>query len=322
MDDLRPLGRSPIRVSAVGLGCWQFSEGRGIAGGYWPALPQERADRIVAASLAGGINWFDTAEMYGGGRSEAALARALLAAGRGNGEVVVATKWWPVLRTAGNLKATISERRRRLAPFDIDLHQVHQPYALASTAAQMRAMADLVAAGAIRTVGVSNFSAAKMRAAHTALAARGLPLVSNQVRYNLLDRRIESNGVLGAARELGVTIIAWSPLAQGLLTGKFHRDPDLVRSRPGPRRWLAGFRHRGLEKTRPLIEALEEIATARGVTPAQVALRWLVDFQGGTVVAIPGATSEAQARENAGVLGLRLGDAEMAWLDGLSRGFR
>ena len=322
MDDLRPLGRSSIRITAIGLGCWQFSEGHGIAGGFWPALPQEAANQIVAVSLAGGINWFDTAEMYGGGRSEAALARALTAAGRGNGDVVVATKWWPMFRTAGNLKATVSERRARLAPFDIDLHQVHQPYSLASTAAQMEAMADLVAAGAIRAVGVSNFSAAKLRAAHAALAARGLPLVSNQVRYSLLDRRIESNGVLDAARELGVTIIAWSPLGQGLLTGKFHRDPDLVRSRPGPRRWLAGFRRRGLERSRPLVEALEEIATARGATPAQVALRWLIDSHGETVVAIPGATHVTQARENAGVLGLRLGETERAWLDGLSRLFR
>ena len=322
MSELRALGRSPIAISAIGLGCWQFSEGHGIAGAFWPALSQETANQIVAASLAGGINWFDTAEMYGGGRSEAALARALMAAGRGNGEVVVATKWWPLFRTAGNLKATVPERRARLAPFDIDLHQVHQPHSFASTAAQMEAMADLVAAGAIRTVGVSNFSAAKLRAAHAALAARGLPLVSNQVRYSLLDRRIESNGVLDAARELGVTIIAWSPLAQGLLTGKFHRDPDLVRSRPGPRRWLAGFRRRGLERSRPLVEALEEIATARGATPAQVALRWLVDSHGGTVVAIPGATHVAQARENAGVLGLRLGQTELAWLDGLSRLFR
>ena len=322
MSELRALGRSPIAISAIGLGCWQFSEGHGIAGAFWPALSQETANQIVAASLAGGINWFDTAEMSGGGRSEAALARALMAAGRGNGEVVVATKWWPLFRTAGNLKATVPERRARLAPFDIDLHQVHQPHSFASTAAQMEAMADLVAAGAIRTVGVSNFSAAKLRAAHAALAARGLPLVSNQVRYSLLDRRIESNGVLDAARELGVTIIAWSPLAQGLLTGKFHRDPDLVRSRPGPRKWLAGFRRRGLERSRPLVEALEEIATAHGATPAQVALRWLVESHGETVVAIPGATHVAQARENAGVLGLRLGQTELAWLDGLSRLFR
>jgi aryl-alcohol dehydrogenase-like predicted oxidoreductase len=322
VNELRPLGRSPLRITALGLGCWQLSEGHGIAGAFWPALPRETADGIVAASLAAGINWFDTAEMYGDGRSETALARALTAAGRRNGDVVVATKWWPLFRTAGHLKATIAERRARLAPFGVDLHQVHQPHSLASTAALMDAMADLVAAGAIRTVGVSNFPAAKLRAAHAALAARGLPLVSNQVRYSLLDRRIESNGVLDAARALGVTIIAWSPLAQGLLSGKFHRDPALVRSRPGPRRWLPGFRRRGLERSRPLIEALERIAAAHGATPSQVALRWLVDAHGERVVAIPGATGVAQARENAGALDLRLDGPEMARLEGLSRIFR
>ena len=236
MSNRRPLGRSPITISTIGLGCWQFSEGHGLAGGYWPALPQDTVDQIVAASLAAGLTWFDTAEMYGRGRSEAGLAKALSAAGTRNGDVVIATKWWPLWRTAGNIRATIAARLAQLAPFGIDLHQVHIPLGLASTAAQMHAMADLVADRAIRTVGVSNFSATRMRAAHHALAARGIPLVSNQMRYSLLDRRIETTGVLEAAKELGITIIAYSPLAQGLLSGKFHRDPSLVRSRPGPRK--------------------------------------------------------------------------------------
>ena len=259
--------------------------------------------------------------MYGGGRSEATLARALTAAGRQNGDVVVATKWWPAFRTARSIRATIAQRRARLSPFGIDLYQVHQPFALATTAAQMDAMADLVAGHAVRTVGVSNFGAAKMRAAHRTLAARGIPLVSNQVRYSLLNRRIESNGILDAARELSITIIAYSPLAQGILSGKFHRDPDLIRSRPGPRKWLPNFRRRGLERTRPLVTALEEIASAHGATPSQAALNWLVHFHGETVVAIPGATSVTQARENAGSMSFRLGETELKRLDELSRPF-
>jgi len=318
MDSHRPLGRSPIRISAIGLGCWQFSEGQGLGGSYWPALPRDTANRIVAASLAGGINWFDTAEMYGGGRSETVLSAALLAAGRKNGDVVVATKWMPAFRTARSLKTTIGERLARLAPFGIDLHQVHQPIALATVAAQMDAMADLVAEGKVRTVGVSNFSAARMRAAHRALAARGIPLVSNQVRYSLLHRRIERNGVLDATRELGVTVIAYSPLAQGVLSGKFHRDLELIRSRTGPRKWMPAFRRSGLERSRPLVRALEEIAAAHGATPSQVALSWLVNAHGETVVAIPGATSVAQAEENARALDLALTPAEQARLDQLS----
>ena len=170
MANHRSLGRSPITISPIGLGCWQFSEGRGFAGRFWPALSQATANQIVAASLDAGINWFDTAEVYGGGRSEAALARALTAAGKKNGDVVAATKWWPMWRTAGNIKATIGARLASLTSFGIDLYQIHQPFALASTAAQMHAMADLVEDQQIRTVGVSNFSAAKMRAAHQALA--------------------------------------------------------------------------------------------------------------------------------------------------------
>jgi aryl-alcohol dehydrogenase-like predicted oxidoreductase len=322
MSSHRPLGYSHINISAIGLGCWQFSQGRGLVGGFWPALPQETANEIVAASLAAGINWFDTAEAYGNGRSEAVLAAALTAAGKRNGDVVVATKWWPMLRTARSIKATIRTRRARLAPFGIDLYQVHQPFALASVEAQMDAMADLVSDRAIRTVGVSNFSAAKMRAAHATLAARGVPLVSNQMRYSLLDRGIETNGVLDAARDLGITIIAYSPLAQGLLTGKFHKDPDLIRARPGPRKWMTSFKRGGLELSRPVVTAVEEIAATHGATPSQVALNWLVHFHGDTVVAIPGATSVRQAEENAGALGFQLTEAELTRLDELSRSFR
>src|SRR5271157_130617 len=110
MDSYRPLGRSPITISAIGLGCWQFSQGGTLVGGYWPVLPQEAVNQIVAASLAAGVNWFDTAEVYGGGRSEAALAKALVAAGKKNGDVVVATKWWPLWRTARSIRTTIAAR--------------------------------------------------------------------------------------------------------------------------------------------------------------------------------------------------------------------
>jgi aryl-alcohol dehydrogenase-like predicted oxidoreductase len=160
-----------------------------------------------------------------------------------------------------------------------------------------------------------------MRAAHQVLATRGIHLVSNQVRYNLLYRRIEKNGVLKTALELGITIIAYSPLAQGILSGKYHRDPDIIRSRPGPRKWMTAFRRRGLERSRALVAALEEIARAHGATPSQVALNWLANFHGDTVVVIPGATSVAQAEENAGAMSFRLSDAELKWLDELSRPF-
>ena len=322
MTERRRLGRTPIEITPIGLGCWQFSSGFGLVGGFWEALAQETVNEIVGAGLAGGISWFDTAEAYGKGRSERALAQALAAAGRADGDVVVATKWWPVFRTARSIGATIDDRLRCLGGFAIDLHQVHQPFSFSSVEAEMEAMAALVAAEKVRAVGVSNFSAARMRRSHAALARHGIPLASNQVRYSLVDRGIESNGVLATAQELGVTIIAYSPLGQGILSGRFHDDPALIRSRPGPRRYMSPFRASGLARTRPLVDGLRAIAAAREVTPSQVALSWLLHFHGETVVAIPGASRPRHATEAAGAMGFRLSAEEMSRLDELSRPFR
>jgi len=316
------LGKTDIEVTPVGLGCWQFSAGQGLAGKFWEAIPQSVVDTIVDVSLAGGINWFDTAEMYGHGASECALALALTRAGKKSGEVVVATKWSPIFRTAASIRATIQQRLSCLTPFSIDLHQVHNPAGFSSVEAEMRAMADLVKDGKIRAIGVSNFGAARTRRAHAELARLGLTLASNQVKYSLLDRRVESNGTIAAARELGITIIAYSPLEQGLLTGKYHKDPKLVRSRPGPRKWMGRFRASGLEQSRPLIEELEKIAQAHGATPGQVALAWLSQFNPNVVVVIPGASRVDQAIENCGALKLILSPQELDRLDQLSRRFR
>ena len=321
MATRRRLGKTDIEVTPVGLGCWQFSGGQGMAGRFWEALTQQTVNEVVAVSLERGINWFDTAEMYGRGASERALAAALQTAGQAGGDVVVATKWLPFFRTGGSIKSTIDERLRCLSPFGIDLHQVHQPLGFSSVEAEMAAMADLVGQKRIRAVGVSNFNQARMRRAHAALAARRIPLAANQVRYSLLDRRIESDGTLAAAKELGVTIIAYSPLAQGLLTGRYHEDPNYVRTRPGPRKWMRPFSAKGLERSRPLIEELKNIAAARGATAGQVALAWLCQFHGDTVVAIPGASRAAQAEENAGALELTLSRGELDTIDRLSRQF-
>ena len=168
MATKRRLGKTDIEVTPVGLGCWQFSAGQGLAGKFWEAIPQSAVYEVVEASLAGGINWFDTAEMYGNGSSERALSAALKHAGKTNGDVVIATKWSPMFRTARSIKATIHRRLSCLAPFAIDLHQVHHPFGFSSVEDEMSAMADLVADKKIRAIGVSNFGAARMRRAHAA----------------------------------------------------------------------------------------------------------------------------------------------------------
>ncbi len=318
ITERRPLGATDIQISPIGLGCWQFSEGKGLIGGFWEALPREEVREIVRVSMEEGINWFDTAEAYGRGASERCLSRALLELEVEPGEVVVATKWFPFMRTARSLRRTIGDRLRNLSPYAIDLHQVHSPLSLASVKSEMNTMADLVESGSIRTVGVSNFPAGMMRRTHTALAARGHPLVANQVHYSLLRRKIERNGVMEAAKELGITIIAYSPLAQGILSGKFHDDPDSIQSRPGPRKRMPAFRTKGLEKSRPLVEALREIGARHDATPAQVALNWLCAFHGDTVVVIPGASNVKQARDNAAALDFELSGEELDRIDKVS----
>ena len=310
----RRLGKTDLEVTPIGLGCWQFAGG-GPSRVVWKSPPQEEVNNIVKATLDGGVNWFDTAESYGAGRSERALATALCKAGMEK-EAIIATKWKPFFRTANNIPKTIDTRLSCLAPCRIDLYQIHLPVAFSSIEAQMDAMAGLVKEGKVRFIGVSNFSAAQMRRAQAALAKHGLPLASNQVKFNLLNRNLEKNGVLAAAKELNISLIAWSPLAQGLLTGKFHKNPEMIKKLPFMRRMTFG---RQIEKTRPLIKALEEIAAAHNCTPSEVALSWEVNFHGETIVAIPGATKLEHVRQNVGALTLKLTAEEMARLDEESR---
>jgi aryl-alcohol dehydrogenase-like predicted oxidoreductase len=314
----RRLGKTDIEITPIGLGCWQFSQGRGITGKFWAVLSDQEIASIVKASLDSGIRWFDTAEAYGNGRSEQVLSASLKSLGVPHGGVVIATKWLPIFRTAASISRTIDERLSCLGGYPIDLHQIHQPLSFSPIASQMREMAKLLKAGTIRSVGVSNFSARQMEEAHAALASEGIPLASNQVRYNLLNRRIESNGVLEAAKRLGVTVIAYSPLAQGVLTGKFHDDPSLVSKVSAARKLIGPFSPKGLARTSALVKELREIARAYGASASQIALAWLVGFHGDTVVAIPGASKPRHAEESAGAMALRLTQKELSRIDELS----
>lgn len=321
MLPLRSLGKSDLMISPIGLGCWQFSKQKNMAGKFWPNMEDNIIKQMVKFSIEGGINWFDTAEVYGNGASEKALAESLRDIGKKPGEIIVATKWWPMFRTASNILKTIDQRTAALAPYPIDLYQVHQPWGFSNEKAEMEAMARLVQEQKIRYVGVSNFSAAKMRSASEALQKHGIQLVSNQVRYNLLDRKIESNGILKTAKELGISIIAYSPLAQGLVTGKFHDNPALLKN-IGMRKYSSSFKPAGMEKSRPLIKITQELAIKYDVTPSQIALNWLICFHGETVVAIPGATKESHAKENAGAMTFSLTPEDLSLLDKKSTLFK
>jgi len=315
----RQLGNSELMISPIGLGTWQFSKRKNLAGKYWPMLSDEKSYQIVQTSYNNGVNWFDTAEMYGNGESERTLARALHVANIPDENVVVATKWMPIFRTAGSIHKTIGQRIDALDGYTISLYQIHNPFSFSGIRAQMQAMADLVKDKKIRYVGVSNFSAAQMRKAHWELSRHGIQLISNQVHYNMVNRSIEDNGVLETARKLNVSIIAYSPLAQGILTGKYHDAPGEIKSKKGFRKRIGSFKEKGLEKTRPLVDRLRKTAENHNSTAAQVALNWLTNYHGGMVFAIPGASNAQQAESNARSMALELTGEEMKTLDQASK---
>ena len=312
------LGLTSTHISPIGLGCWQFSMGKGLPGLYWTKLVPEEVRDIVKTSLDLGINWFDTAELYGGGTSERALAHSLRDIGVTSQDVFIATKWSPFFRRAAHITRSIHTRIAALDPFPIELYQIHAPISFSSIERQMESMLTLLRTNRVRAVGVSNFNVQQMRRADAVLRREGYVLASNQVRYSLLDRGPDTTGLIDACKELGVTLIAYSPLAQGLLTGRYHDDERAFKSLSGPRRLLPRFRRRYIAKTQPLIAALKRIAEAHDATAAQIALAWTIAIHGETIVAIPGATRAEQARSNAEAMNIELSKEEVDELDALS----
>ncbi|UCF63404.1 MAG: aldo/keto reductase [bacterium] len=317
----RNLGKSELRVSMVGLGCWQFSQGKGIIGNYWKFLDDQQIKNIIKTSLDEGINWFDTAEVYGWGASEHAIAKELQELHQLPQNIVMATKWWPLFRTARSISRSIDRRLSTLHPYSIDLYQIHQPFSFSAIPAQMRELANLLDQRKIRYAGVSNFSARRMTRAQEELQKRGYLLVSNQVKYNLLDRKIESNGILETAKQLGITIIAYSPLAQGILSGKFHHNPKLIQDVSLFRKYAGHLGKRFLKKSQSVIEILENLSRKYGVTSSQIALNWLIHFHENTVVVIPGASTPEQARENAQTMYFTLAREDLDLIDQATKQF-
>ncbi len=301
------LGNTEIRISPLGIGTWAW--GDRFFWNYGSDYNAEDVRAAFAAAVEAGINFFDTAEVYGMGRAERFLGE--LAAQTAN-SVVIATKFfpfpWRVRRAA--MKRALRLSLKRLGKESVDLYQIHFPWPPRSPDFWVRALGEMVQAGLTKAAGVSNFNAEQMRRAHAILAAQGIPLASNQVHYSLLHRAPETNGVLAACKELGITLIAYSPLEMGLLTGKYSPEspPRGIRSRRYSKAYLA--------RIQPLIGLMREIGRAHGnKTPAQVALNWVI-CKG--AVPIPGAKNARQAESNAGALGWRLTEEEITALDNAS----
>jgi aryl-alcohol dehydrogenase-like predicted oxidoreductase len=222
--------------------------------------------------------------------------------------VLVASKFFPFpwRWTKASLKNALKRSLERLGLERLDLYQIHWPSPLTSPERSMEWMAEAVKEGLTRTVGASNFDPSQTVRAYTTLSRHGIPLASNQVEYHLLNRTIEKNGLLERCKELGIRVIAYSPIAKGLLTGKY--TPEKLP--PGPRAANAAAT---LTRIQPLLKLMTEIGQDHGgKSNAQVALNWCICK--GTMP-IPGAKNAAQAQQNAGALGWKLTEEQVMALD-------
>jgi aryl-alcohol dehydrogenase-like predicted oxidoreductase len=302
------LGRTEVEVSSLGIGTWAWGD-RWVWGYGRGGYTDEDIREAFETSLDAGVNVFDTAEVYGLGRSESLLGEFV------NGcetRPLVMTKFMPMpwrLRKQG-LHRALDHSLQRLGLDRVDLYQIHFPLPPVSIETWMEAMAEVAEAGKTRAVGVSNFNPKQMGRAHNALAAHNVPLASNQVHYSLLHREPEFNGVKQLCHDLDVTLIAYSPLEQGILTGKYTPDNPPLGIRG--RQYNASY----LTEVQPLIARMREIGAAHGdKTPAQVALNWVICKD---AMPIPGAKNARHARSNAGAMGWRMSDEEVNVLDALS----
>ena len=305
-----------LNIAPLGVGAWAWGTTR--LWGYGKEYDRSDVGKAFRASMAEGVTLVDTAEMYGNGASERIIGE-ILREGGFEGTPVIATKFAPLPYrfSAKSLLEAVDKSLERLGIETIDLYQIHFPNPIFKISSLMDALAETVKAGKVRRVGVSNYGADQMKRAHDRLASYGVSLASNQVEYSLLRRAPETNGVLQASRDLGVTLIAYSPIAKGLLTGKYgpgDRPVGLVR------RMGRAFSEQNLKKIEPVVNILREIGEAHNKQPAQVALNWLITQ--GNVFPIPGAKNEIQARQNAGALGWEMTSEEAEKLHLATLGWR
>jgi aryl-alcohol dehydrogenase-like predicted oxidoreductase len=298
------LGASDIEVSPLGIGAWAW--GDKFFWGYGRYYNENDIQEAFEASIKAGINFFDTAESYARGLSERILGELIHTHKQ---PLVIATKFmpYPWRLTSRSLFSALRNSLNRLHLDKIDLYQVHWPLPPISIETWVNAIADCVDKDLVKAIGVSNYSLSQTKKALSILVKRDMLLASNQVEFNLLNRKIEYNGLLAACKDLGISIIAYSPLAQGLLSGKY----SSTNPPPGAR----GLRiNRGyLEKIQHLIRIMREIGQDHdGKTPSQVALNWIIRKG---AIPIPGVKNRKQAIENTAALGWSMSDVELQLLD-------
>jgi aryl-alcohol dehydrogenase-like predicted oxidoreductase len=310
-DRIRLQG-TDITVPPLGVGTWAWGDkGTWGMGGYDSSYSETTIREAWDASIEAGVVLFDTAEIYGRGESERIIGRLLAAEPSVRDKVVIASKFMPSPAKLALVPALVSAARASLARLGVDavdLYQIHGPISLRSHNLLADALAAAHGKGLIRAVGVSNYSAKETRAIDAALRKRGLRLASNQIEFSLLRTMPEKVGLLECCRDLGVVPLAYSPIGQGRLTGKYSA------ANPPPK--TRTFSNHPMESVDRIVDVLRRIGEAhQGRTPSQVALAWII-AKG--AVPIPGAKNRKQAEENAGALGWRLDDTEVAALDAVA----
>jgi aryl-alcohol dehydrogenase-like predicted oxidoreductase len=302
ITDIRPIGKSDLRVTSVGLGVWQWGDVKFWT--YGQDFDREDIDAVWRRNIEAGVNFIDTAEIYGKGASETIVGELLEETRE---ELVIATKFFPTRDSPTSVRKAAMDSIKRLGVEAIDLYQVHWPPERMPIPDLMQEMDLLVRDGLVRYVGVSNFSVEEVELAQGSM--EHADIVSNQVHYSLLHRDPEREGLVEHHRKNGIAIIAYSPLEQGILTGKFGPDNP-----PGGFRGdKPRFSSEGLRAVQPVLEVLGEASAAHGKTLAQGALAWLLKDP--NVVVIPGAKNLIQLEENVGGADWGFTDEELARIE-------
>ena len=297
-SSLSVAGGDRLTVSAVGLGCNNFGR----------RLGERESRAVIHAALDAGITLFDTAESYGGGRSETYIGNALGARRR---DIAIATKFgWSGGARPRRIVKAVEGSLKRLRTDAIDLYQLHRPDPSTPIADTLEALDKLVRQGKVRFVGCSNFSGDRIAEARMVAGERGrCAFVTAQSRYSLLDRAIESD-VVPACADSGMGILPYYPLANGLLTGKYKRGAPW----PGRTRLSAGLVSDAEWRA---VERLERFAGARDRSLLELAVSWLA-ARPGILSVIAGATSPEQVARNASAAGWSLSEADLAEIDRLA----